>query len=49
MAGVLREFRRAIVTGTEPQCSGAWIRRCVAAMDAAKRSIRSGLVEPVAA
>ncbi|MBI3971924.1 MAG: Gfo/Idh/MocA family oxidoreductase, partial [Chloroflexi bacterium] len=47
MAGVLREFRRAIVTGTEPQCSGAWIRRCVAAMDAAKRSIRSGLVEPV--
>src|SRR6266542_2432289 len=47
MGGVLQEFRRAIVTGTEPMCSGRWIRRCVAAMDAAKRSIQSGHVEAV--
>ncbi|MBI3971926.1 MAG: Gfo/Idh/MocA family oxidoreductase [Chloroflexi bacterium] len=47
--GVLREFRRAIAAGTEPSCSGRGVRRAVAAMDAAKRSIKSGRVEPVAA
>jgi predicted dehydrogenase len=47
--GVLREFWRAIATGTEPSCSGRDVRRTVAALDAAKRSIKSGLVEPVAA
>lgn len=47
--GVLLEFRRAIAAGTEPSSSGRDVRRMVAAMDAAKRSIRSGRVEPVEA
>jgi predicted dehydrogenase len=46
--GVLREFHQALTTGREPSCSGKDVRRTVAAMDAAKRSIQSGRVERVA-
>jgi predicted dehydrogenase len=47
--GVLREFHRAIATGSTPSSSGRDVRRTVAAMDAAKRSIKSGRVERVEA